>query len=74
MSSTSYDPRKLIADVTKLLEERGVSVDPARGSADDRFAGAGSLLRGLGVDPLATVEDTLDLDGHRRYNTNVHED
>ena len=72
--STSYDPRTLMNEVAQLLEERGVTVDRERGTVADRTAGAGMLLRGLGVDPLAAPEDALDLDGGASYNAHVHND
>lgn len=74
MSAHSYDPRRLVSDVAKLLEERGVAVDREQGSGEDRMAGAGRLLRGLGVEPLAAPEDTLDLNGHKSYASRLHED
>lgn len=73
-TSTSYDPRTLVADVAQLLEERGVTVDREHGTVADRSAGAGMLLRGLGVEPLASPEDTLDLDGGTKYNSRLHGD
>lgn len=74
MSSASYDPRKLTAEVAQLLENHGVDVNRGAGSSSDRDTGAGMLLRGLGVEPLAAPEDVLDLDGGASYNTRLHGD
>lgn len=73
-NSTSYNPRKLVAEVADLLEQRGVTVDREHGSAGDLTGGAGMLLRGLGVEPLAAPEDSLDLDGGKRYDARLHGD
>ena len=72
--SSSYDPRRLVTEVARLLAEHGVEVDRSKGSLEDRIAGSGMLLRGLGVTPAAAPEDTLDLDGHRGYNARIHGD
>lgn len=74
MSSTSFDPRRLTTEVARLLEEHGVGVNRDAGASADRIAGAGMLLRGLGVEPLAEPQDVLDLDGGRRYDSRMHSD
>ena len=70
----TYDPYKLIEDVRALLADRGLTPDCIEGMAGDRLAGASTLLRGLGVEPLMAPEDALDLDGHRSYNARIHGD
>lgn len=71
---SSYDPRALVTDVAQLLEDRGISVHLEHGTVADRAAGAGMLLRGLGVTPLAAPEDQLDLDGGASYSSRLHGD
>lgn len=71
----SYDPYKLVEEVIALLAERGL--EPARVNIEDpgaRVKGASLLLRGLGIDPLMSPEDALDLDGNRAYDKRVHGD
>lgn len=70
----SYDPRRLVTEVADLLSDRGVEIDRSKWCTEDLIAGSGRLLRGLGIEPLASPEDTLDLDGHTDYNSRVHGD
>lgn len=74
LSGTSYDPRKLIADVAALLEDRGLTptVDPTM--ASEVHTAACVLLRGLGIQPGSAPEDWLDLDGGARYDSVKHGD
>jgi hypothetical protein len=46
----SYNPEELIEDVIKLLRERGLHPD-ATGQRGEAGAGAGRLLRALGILP-----------------------
>ncbi|QQQ76651.1 hypothetical protein IOD16_37710 [Saccharothrix sp. 6-C] len=70
----TYDPRRLIEDVSALLAERGLQPSPESGSAMERKTAASMLLRNLGITPAAAPEDWLDLDGQRGYNRLVHGD
>ena len=70
----TYDPYKLVDDVQRLLEERGMPTEQQEGMAGERLAGAGMLLRGLGIDPAMAPSDTLDLNGHKNYNSRIHGD
>jgi hypothetical protein len=70
----TYDPYRLIDDVEGLLIQRGYSPERLEGHAGDRVSGASQLLRGLGLEPLMTQGDGLDLDGNARYFTQVHRD
>jgi hypothetical protein len=73
--SQSYDPHRLINDVIELLEQRGLT--PERVDIETpgaRVLGASLLLRGLGIDPLATPEDALNTNGHLAYNRRIHGD
>lgn len=51
-SRTSYDPYRLIAEVSDLLAARGVSATLQPNHLGDALSGAGTLLRALGVAPM----------------------
>jgi hypothetical protein len=75
LSATSYDPRKLIADVAALLEDRGLTTGEVPAAmASEVHTAACVLLRGLGIMPGVAPEDALDLDGGARYNRRIHGD
>jgi hypothetical protein len=76
LSETSYDPRKLIADVAALLEDRGLTpqIDQRPAEARETLTAAHVILRGLGIQPASAPEDWLDVDGGARYNSQVHGD
>jgi len=70
----TYDPYRLISEVVAMLTLSGLKPERLEGHAGDRLAGAGPLLRGLGIEPMMRPEDALDLDGHRAYNRRIHGD
>ncbi len=55
----TYDPGKLVAAVTRILSEAGVEPDMGQDGYGyvTAFAGAGMLLRGLGVCPAMDPAD-----------------
>lgn len=55
----SYDPYKLIDEVTALLRDRGLSPEQPKGGAGEALGGAGQLLRALGVEPLMDPVDSF---------------
>ena len=55
----SYDPYKLIDEVTTLLRERGLDPELPRGRAGEALGGAGMLLRALGIAPLMEAEEAF---------------
>jgi hypothetical protein len=57
MTRQSYDPYQLIDAVTELLRRNGLSPEIAKGNAGMALAGAGQLLRALGVAPLMNPID-----------------
>jgi hypothetical protein len=64
----SYDPYKLIDEVTELLRERGLSPAIPPGSAGEALGGAGMLLRALGVQPLMDAFDSFERTGSRVWS------
>jgi len=70
----SYDPYRLISEVVAMLTLSGLKPERLEGRAGDRLAGAGQLLRGLGIEPRITQEAALSRDGHRAYNRRIHGD
>lgn len=75
LSETSYDPRKLIADVAALLEDRGLTPGAVPAAmASEVHTAACVLLRGMGIQPGSAPENWLDLDGGARYNSRMHHD
>ena len=59
-SRQSYDPYKLIDEVTALLRDRGFTPELAAGDAGQALGGAGQLLRALGVEPLMNYVDSFE--------------
>jgi hypothetical protein len=64
----SYDPYKLIDEVTTLLRERGLDPELPRGRAGEALGGAGMLLRALGVQPLMDAFDSFQRTGSRVWS------
>jgi hypothetical protein len=75
LSARAYDPRKLIADVIAVLEDRGLApITPAGRERIEAETAASQLLRTLGFMPAAAPEDWIDLDGGARYDSRMHGD
>lgn len=55
----SYDPYKLIDEVTDLLRARGLSPELREGGTGEALGGTGQLLRALGVEPLVDAVDSF---------------
>lgn len=55
-----YDPYQLIREVGFLLNQHGLEVDVKEGKLGEAAAGAGMLLRALGVTPAMDIVDTFD--------------
>ncbi|GAA3352129.1 hypothetical protein [Saccharopolyspora gregorii] len=70
----TYPAAKLVNDVAQLLQERGVTPQPADDREAERIQAARKLLSSLGVTPTLSPEQSLDLDGHTSYNARVHGD
>jgi hypothetical protein len=64
----SYDPYKLIDEVTALLRDRGLSPELPQGSASEALGGAGKLLRALGVEPLMDPVESFRRSGSRVWS------
>jgi hypothetical protein len=64
----SYDPYKLIDEVTALLRERGLSPELPTGSAGEALGGAGKLLRALGVEPLMNIAESFERTSSRIWS------
>lgn len=64
----SYDPYKLIDEVTALLRDRGLSPALPSGNAGKALGGAGTLLRALGVEPLMDPVDSLRISASRVWS------
>jgi hypothetical protein len=47
----SYDPHRLVEEVRELLEARGLTPHLVDGGKGQAIAGAGQLLRALGITP-----------------------
>ncbi|MGW5684619.1 hypothetical protein [Nonomuraea sp. NPDC003754] len=54
-----YDPSHLVLEVQVLLRERGLDLEAAPGDSGMAAAGAGMLLRALGVTPAVDGVDAL---------------
>lgn len=76
MTWPHYDRDQFLHDVTVLLEDKGIPVNPALdpGERQRQQVAASELLSSLSVIPTLTPEVALDLDGHARYNRLVHGD
>lgn len=55
----SYDPHILVSDVIGLLRERGLNPDTSPGHLGPALAGAGMLLRALGILPAIDAVEAL---------------
>lgn len=64
----SYDPYKLINEVTDILRASGVDAKTLPGHSGDALAGAGQLLRALGVEALMDPVDSFDRAGSRVWS------
>lgn len=58
--SNIYDPNQLIKDVAELLRARGVDAELPPGYLGEALAGAGTLLRVLGVTPALNTIDAFE--------------
>ena len=58
-SYRSFDPYKLIDDVIDHLRSNGIDAKTLPGRGGEALAGAGQLLRALGVEPLMDPIDSF---------------
>lgn len=74
MTWPTYNQHDLIADVQKLLTDRGLTVQLTPEGDPLRRQGAASLLSGLSVTPTLSPERALRLDGGKSFDARVHND
>lgn len=64
----SYDPYRLIDEVVDLLRASGIDAKTLHGRGGEALAGAGQLLRALGVEALMDPVDSFNRTSSRVWS------
>jgi hypothetical protein len=67
-TTQSYDPYKLIDEVTELLRSRGLEPQLPPEAMGEALGGVGKLLRALGIAPLMDPVDSLRISTSRVWS------